>query len=86
MCIRDRQKAYAWGATHLDAYARAWSQESRLPLSVTRSAISHKKTDQRPVTAADIRLEQTLADRLFEDKVIPKKVHFTDIVETGLMR
>ena len=84
--LRRLQKAYAWGATHLDAYARAWSQESRLPLSVTRSAISHKKTDQRPVTAADIRLEQTLADRLFEDKVIPKKVHFTDIVETGLMR
>lgn len=79
------RRAYAWAAQRPDAFAAAWSSESKLPLAVARASVPKKFVDVRPVSAADIAAEQRLSDRLFADGVIPKKVTFRDIVQEGLV-
>lgn len=84
--LKRLRKAYAWAARHPDRYAQAWAEESKLPLKVARAAIPKRLIEFRPISAADIRSEQKLADRLFTDQVIPKEVDFNEIVERSLLR
>jgi aliphatic sulfonates family ABC transporter substrate-binding protein len=84
--LRRLQRAYVWSTRHPDRYAQAWAKESKLPIQVARDAIPKKLVDLRPISDADIRSEQKLADRLFADKVIPQEVRFQDIVARGLLR
>lgn len=83
--LRRLRSAYVWGAANLDGYAKAWSAESKIPLAVAQAAIPQIRSHLVAVSAAHIASEQALSDRLFADKVIPKKVQFDQIVHTGLI-
>lgn len=83
--LKRLRSAYVWGAANLDAYAAAWSAESKIPLAVAKAAIPQVRSHLVAVSASHIASEQALADQLFADKVIPKKVQFEQIVHTGLV-
>jgi sulfonate transport system substrate-binding protein len=78
------KKAFAWGAQNPDKWAAAWSKESGLPLATTKVAVRARLADVVPVTAPVVEHQQALADRLADDKVLPGKIEFNDIVTKGL--
>lgn len=51
---------------------------------MTKKAARAKSSRLTPVDDEVIGFEQTLADRLTEDKVLPKAVDFKSIVEPGV--
>lgn len=65
------QKAFAWAAENPDEWAEAWSEESKLPLAITKKAVRQKLLDIVPIDDETIKDQQALADRLTEDKVLP---------------
>jgi aliphatic sulfonates family ABC transporter substrate-binding protein len=79
------RRAYAWADEHPDGFAEAWSQESELPLSVTRPAARRRLTTVEPVDDEAIAREQALADRLQQDGVLAKPVDVRSIVAPGLV-
>jgi sulfonate transport system substrate-binding protein len=78
-------QAYVWATTHQDEFARAWSKETGLPEKVTRAAVPERLIEIRAVSHADVDNQQKLADLLADQKVIPGKVKFDDIVTRGLV-
>jgi sulfonate transport system substrate-binding protein len=81
--LRD---AYVWARTHRAQFAKAWSEETGLPLKVTQAAVPERLIEIRAISNQDVRHEQALADLLAEQKVIPGKVQFSDIVTRGLLQ
>jgi sulfonate transport system substrate-binding protein len=79
------QKAFAWAAENPDEWAKAWSEESQLPLAITKKAVRQKLIDIVPIDDETVKHQQALADRLTEDKVLPGEVKFDDIVTQGLI-
>lgn len=78
-------KACTWAQTHQDEFAKAWSNETGLPLKVTQAAVPERLIEIRPVSQETVDHQQALADLLAEQKVIPAKVKFEDIVTRGLV-
>ncbi|MGQ0845565.1 MAG: aliphatic sulfonate ABC transporter substrate-binding protein [Sporichthyaceae bacterium] len=78
--------ALEWGNQHPEEFAQAWSKESTLPLDVVRTSMPAMLRDVVPFDDAALAAQQTLADRLFEDRVIPEKVDFSVVVERGLLQ
>ncbi|MDP2710905.1 MAG: ABC transporter substrate-binding protein [Solirubrobacteraceae bacterium] len=83
--VKRLQIAIAWGNDNPEEFAKAWSEESKLPLDVTRPAVPEILQDLIPVDDAAIASQQKLADRLFEDDVIPKRVDFASIVDRDIL-
>jgi sulfonate transport system substrate-binding protein len=79
------RKAFAWGARNPDKWAAAWSEESGLPLDVTKVSVRERRSDIVPISDETIEHQQELADRLAEDKVLPGEIRFQDIVTQGLI-
>jgi sulfonate transport system substrate-binding protein len=79
------KKAFAWGAENPDKWAAAWSEESGLPLAVTKVAVRQRLADIVPIDDETVKHQQALADRLTDDKVLPGEVKFDDIVTQGLI-
>ena len=78
------RKAYVWAGTHRNEFAAAWSKETGLPEKVTRAAVPERLIRIRAVSDGDLRHQQALADLLADQKVIPGKVTFKDVVTRGL--
>ena len=49
------KKAFAWGAEHPDEWAAAWSEESGLPLAITKVAVRERLSGHRPDQREDHR-------------------------------
>ena len=79
------RRAYDWAAKNVEAFARAWSKESGLPLSVTRAAAPARLQTLEPVDETAIGREQALADRLAEDDALKDPVDVRSIVAPGLV-
>jgi aliphatic sulfonates family ABC transporter substrate-binding protein len=79
------RRAYRWLDEHPDRFAEAWSQESGLPLSVTRIAARQRLTTVEPVDDRAVEREQALADRLLQDAALPKAVDVRTIVAPGMV-
>ncbi len=80
------RQAYEWATTHQDEFAAAWSEETGLPTEGdTEAAVPERLIQIRAVTDADVEHQQELADLLADQKVIPAKVSFDDIVTRGLV-
>ncbi len=80
------KKAYAWAAANPDKWAAAWSKESQLPESTTKPAVRGVIADVKPVPAAVIAKQQQLANVLSDEKVIPSKVDFKSIIDSGVLK
>jgi len=77
-------RAWQWSAKNPDGWAEAWTKDSKLPLSVTKVAAVKKASDIVPVSQDIVDREQKLSDLLSDQKVLPKPVTFSDIVQTGV--
>lgn len=77
--------AYEWAGTHREQFAKAWAKETGLPLKVTRAAVPERLIEIRAVSDEDVRNQQALADLLADEKVIPGKVRFENVVTRGLI-
>ena len=80
------QKAWTWAKGNPDGWAEAWSKDSGLPIEVTKKAAPRKASRLAPVDDEVIGHEQTLADLLYEQQVLPKQVDFKSIVEAGVFQ
>ena len=83
--VERLQTAFAWAADNPDKWAEAWSEESELPVEITKVAVRQRLADIVPVTDETIAHQQELADRLTADKVLPDEIQFKDIVTQGLI-
>lgn len=82
--VQRLAKAFAWARENPDAWAAAWTKESKLPIETTSIVVRQKALDVVPVSDEHIAWEQTLADLLFEQGVIEKEVDFRSIVDQGV--
>jgi sulfonate transport system substrate-binding protein len=80
------RRAYDWAASHVEAYAAAWSKESGLPLEVTRRAAPDRLQTLEPIDATAITREQGLADRLAADGALKSPVDVRTMVAPGLVQ
>lgn len=83
--VQRLSNGWAWAAEHQDEWAEAWSEDSGLPLSVTREAVKLKISEIVPVDDRIIDHQQGLADLLAEKGVLPSAITFTDIVDTSVL-
>jgi sulfonate transport system substrate-binding protein len=83
--VERLRKAFAWGAENPDKWAAAWSEESGLPLNITKVSVRARLSDIVPIDEQTIEHQQELADRLTEDKVLPGAIAFKDVVTQGLI-
>jgi sulfonate transport system substrate-binding protein len=77
------RKALKWGATHQDAWAKAFNAESNLPVDLARTSISKTLVDVVPARGSIISSEQTLANALAAAGAL-KKVDVRSIVSNQL--
>jgi sulfonate transport system substrate-binding protein len=78
-------QGWQWAAKHQDQWAEAWSEDSGLPIEVTRAAVKAKISDIVPVDDRIIEHQQGLADLLSEKGVLPTEITFTDIVDSSVL-
>ncbi len=76
--------AFAWARENPDAWAEAWTDESKLPLETTSIVVRNKALDVLPVADEHVAWEQAVADLLFEHGVIAKEVDFRSIVDADV--
>ncbi|MDO9354756.1 MAG: ABC transporter substrate-binding protein [Solirubrobacteraceae bacterium] len=84
--LKRLQGAWSWAKENPDGWAEAWSKDSGLPIEVTKKAAVAKASRLTPVDDEVIGYEQALADLLAEQRVLPKEVDFTSIVEKGVFQ
>jgi sulfonate transport system substrate-binding protein len=77
-------EAWQWAGEKPDAWAAAWSADSKLDLAVTKVAARRKASDIVPIDASITKRQQQLADLLVDQGVLPKAVSFGDIVAQGV--
>lgn len=84
--VKRLNTAWQWAGEHPDAWGDAWSKDSGLPAAVTRKAARAKASDVVAIDDTIIERQQRLADLLAEQKVLPGKVDFRDILDTHVVR
>jgi sulfonate transport system substrate-binding protein len=77
------RKALKWGVAHQDAWAKAFNQESGLPVDIAKQAIGKTLVDLRPATGRIITTEQKLADALADAGAL-KRIKVRSIVSNQL--
>ncbi|MBO9534313.1 MAG: ABC transporter substrate-binding protein [Solirubrobacteraceae bacterium] len=82
--LKRLQGAWAWARKNPDGWAAAWSKDSGLPLAVTKKAARAKSSHLTPIDDEVAGYEQTLADLLNDEGVLPKAVDFKSIVDPGV--
>jgi sulfonate transport system substrate-binding protein len=83
--IARLNRAWTWAGTHTDEWAEAWTEESKLPIAVTKAAAPVKVSDIVPVDATITARSQKLADLLRAEKVLPGEVDFASIVDPDVV-
>jgi sulfonate transport system substrate-binding protein len=78
---RRLRAAMVYSDQHRDERARAWAQETRLPLPVTELAASRGPDLPVPLDDGLVRSQQELADAFSDAGVIPGRVRFADIID-----
>jgi sulfonate transport system substrate-binding protein len=78
-------RAWKWARENPDGWAEAWTEESKLPIAVTKAAAPVKASDIVPVDDTIVARSQKLADLLREEKVLPDDVDFASIVDRDVV-
>ena len=78
------QRADAWAVGHPEAYAQVYATVTRLPIGTARVITARAALQQRPVSDADIAALQKVADRAFEQQILPSKVDVRAITAQGI--
>lgn len=74
-------RATVWASTHQGDWARTWSTQIGLPVSVTQVAAHRRTTEPVPVDDTVIAGEQELADAFSDAKLIPGRLKIADFVD-----
>ncbi|MCP2262091.1 sulfonate transport system substrate-binding protein [Streptoalloteichus tenebrarius] len=74
-------KAMAWADTHREQRAAVWSQETGLPVEVTRAAVERGGDLVVPLDQSVVDSEQRLADAFAEARLLPSRIRFADHVD-----
>ncbi len=82
--LRRLQAAWTWAGENPDEWAAAWSEDSGLPLEVTRIAARRKASDIVPLDAEIVDSQQRLADLFLAEGELTRRVTFTDIVDESV--
>lgn len=80
--VRRLSAAWEWAGENPDEWAAAWTEDTRLPLAVTRLAARRKASDIIPLDASIVASQQRLADLFADEGELPGKIEFSDIVDT----
>ncbi|MEH2424182.1 MAG: ABC transporter substrate-binding protein [Nostoc sp.] len=72
--LKRLNKASDWAIANPDAYAQVYAKLSRLPLNTSKSITQRSPRELRPVSDDDIRALQTVADRSYQDEILPVRI------------
>lgn len=79
-------RAGEWALANPEAYARAYSQLTRLPIESARIITGRAAVDCRPVGEEHIAALQAVADRSARDGILPARVDVRAITDAQLWR
>jgi sulfonate transport system substrate-binding protein len=82
--LRRLNAAWQWAGENPDEWAEAWTEDSGLPLEVTRVAVIRKASDIVPLDAEILDAQQRLADLFLEEGELSRRVVFSDIVNDSV--
>jgi ABC-type nitrate/sulfonate/bicarbonate transport system substrate-binding protein len=77
-------RAGEWALANPEAYARAYSQLTRLPIESARIITARTAVTARPVTEADIAALQAVADRSAQTGILPLRVDVRAVTDARL--
>jgi sulfonate transport system substrate-binding protein len=75
------ERATVWAATHQKEWAKTWSQQVGLPLSVAEVAVRRRVTRPVKLDATVISSEQQLADSFSDAELIPGRLKISDFTD-----
>lgn len=84
--LKRLSKATDWAIANPEAYAQVHSQLTRLPLDTSKVITRRGARKLRPVSNDDIRKLQTVADRSFQDEILPKRIEVRAIVDQSIWK
>lgn len=76
--IQRLARAQDWATAHPDAWAAALAQVTRLPLPLVQDMLAHQQLHYVPLDARVTGLQQRLADRFAEARLIPRPLKVAD--------
>ncbi|MEH2105911.1 ABC transporter substrate-binding protein [Nostoc sp.] len=82
--LKRLSKANDWAIANPDAYAQVYAKISRLPLSTSKSITQRAARELRPVSDEDIRKLQTVADRSYQDEILPTRIEVRSITKQNI--
>jgi sulfonate transport system substrate-binding protein len=71
-------KAQVWSNTHRAQWAKVWSEETGLPLDVTRRAVERRVAKPVPISPEVVDSEQKMADTFVANTLLPAKFDVGD--------
>jgi sulfonate transport system substrate-binding protein len=71
-------QAQIWSNTHRDQWAKVWSEETGLPVEVTRKAVDRRVAKPLPISPTVVDSEQKMADTFVANKLLPAKFDVGD--------
>ena len=82
--LKRLNKANDWAIANPDAYAQVYAKLSRLPLNTSKSITQRGARELRPVSDDDIRALQTVADRSYQDEILPTRIEVRSIAKQSI--
>jgi sulfonate transport system substrate-binding protein len=78
------RRATEWVYDHQEEWAKVWAKDTGLPYEVALASVKRTNASRIPVAVDDelIASEQEIADTFLDLKLIPRKVDFSDFVDT----
>jgi sulfonate transport system substrate-binding protein len=81
-------KAQLWSNTHRAQWAKVWSEETGLPVAVTRRAVDRRVAKPTPLSADVVGSEQKMADAFVKAGLLPDQFdvgdYFTDTYNSAV--
>jgi ABC-type nitrate/sulfonate/bicarbonate transport system substrate-binding protein len=82
--LKRYQRAGAWAVANPEAYAQIYATLTRSPLDAATQITKRASLRQRFVTDADIDTLQKVADRAYQDAILPRRLDVRAISDTRI--
>lgn len=81
--VRRLRAGHDWMRTHQDAYAAVWAADVGLSLPVARDVVRAMVGAVVPLGPEIIRKQQSVADFMFDTRMVPRRLSAAAVMESG---
>lgn len=84
--IRRQRAANEWSRAHHDEYVDVFESVTHVSPTVAKATVDRENPELLPLTPAIVAELQHVADRFYEEGVLPKKVDIAPLIDTSVFR